>query len=92
MGRKRKPYPAIRITVTLPKECVDSLEGNLERLRLGLVRSGADPQAVDRELTRSSLVRQCVEFLSTETGFAVCKGSFCAALGVNADQTDLFDP
>lgn len=88
-ARKSESERAVRINITLPPATLRDLDANLEKLRARLRHAGLPEKDLDKELSRSSVIRTMVETLAKPAGYNLLLGGFETALGADLNQTEL---
>lgn len=82
---------AQRVNISLSPEILEGIDRNVECLKIWLIGRGATEKDVNLYVTRSALISEMAKALATETGLLAIKTGFSAALGINVNQTDLFE-
>lgn len=91
MRKKAFNERAVRVNVSLTPEALESIDKNVERIARWLVKKGADEKEVRKSVTRSSLIKEMVESLGTDTGYHSMLMGFSTALGVHGvTQCEMF--
>lgn len=76
--------------ISVSQRMLDNIDKNLERMQSYLISKGGKESDVKRIVNRSSLLRECVEMLGTETGYQSMILGFSMLLDINTNQCDLF--
>lgn len=77
--------------ISVSQRLLDNIDKNVERMQLYLISKGGKESDVKRLVNRSSVVRECVETLGTETGYQSMILGFSLLLDLNTSQVSLFD-
>lgn len=81
---------SLRVNITLPRETLTALDNNVVKLREYLLGRGLDPNLVPKIITRSGLIKEMANYMSTPMGYDAIKFGFDTALGLGG-QLDLFE-
>lgn len=88
MGRTTKD-PKIPVHFSMNAKVLEKLDSNLEKLSKILISKGADPEQVQKDLSRSSFIRLLVELTANDYGFELVKNSVLLAFDIDGSQTEL---